>query len=74
ATVRAINKVGLERAGFTPEQIDRVKIVYRILYREGLNRSQAIEKLESHEAARSDEVCRMLDFAKKSERGLIAGA
>ncbi|MFA5264928.1 MAG: acyl-ACP--UDP-N-acetylglucosamine O-acyltransferase, partial [Opitutaceae bacterium] len=30
ATVRAINKVGLERAGFTPEQIDRVMIVYRI--------------------------------------------
>lgn len=74
ATVRAMNRVGLERAGFSPLQIDRVKIIYRLLYRDGLNRSQALDRLSAHEQAGSAEFVRMLDFAKRSERGLIPGA
>lgn len=74
ATARAFNKVGLERSGYTPAQIDRVKMVHRILYREGLNRSQALEKLQGMELASEPEVSCVIEFAKKSERGLIAGA
>ncbi len=73
AEVRAINRIGLERNGFTPEEIDRVKQIYRILYREGLNRSQALEKLALHADAGSREFQRVLDFAQKSERGLAPG-
>jgi UDP-N-acetylglucosamine acyltransferase len=73
AEVRAINRVGLERNGFAPEQLDRVKQIYRILYREGLNRSQALEKLASSPQAESDEFKRVLSFAKSSERGLAPG-
>jgi UDP-N-acetylglucosamine acyltransferase len=73
AEVRAINRIGLERNGFTPEQIDRVKQIYRILYREGLNRSQALEKLSLHPEAGSHEFQRVLAFAQKSERGLAPG-
>jgi UDP-N-acetylglucosamine acyltransferase len=73
AEVRAINRVGLERNGFTPEQMERVKQIYRILYREGLNRTQALEKLASHAQADSDEFQRVLTFAKSSERGLAPG-
>ena len=73
AEVRAINRTGLERNGFTAQQLDRVKQVYRILYREGLNRSQALEKLASHADAGSDEFQRVLAFAQKSERGLAPG-
>ncbi len=74
AEVRAINRVGLERNGFTPEQLERVKQIHRILYREGLNRTQALEKLASHPQADSLEFQRMLTFAKSSERGLAPGA
>jgi UDP-N-acetylglucosamine acyltransferase len=74
AEVRAINKVGLERNGFTAEQLDRVKQIHRILYREGLNRSQALEKLAAHPQAASDEVGRILRFAQASERGLTPGS
>lgn len=74
ATVRAMNRVGLERAGFSPEQIDRIKTIYRLLYRDGLNRSQALERLATHAQAGSAEFTRMLDFAKRSDRGLIPGA
>lgn len=74
AEVRVINRIGLERNGFSPAQLDRVKQVYRILYRDGLNRSQALEKLAHHPDAASDEFQRMLAFAKASERGMAPGA
>jgi UDP-N-acetylglucosamine acyltransferase len=74
ATVRTFNKIGLERHGFSAAQLDRVKQLYRILYREGLNRTQALEKLAAHEQAGSDEFVRMVAFAKASERGLTPGA
>jgi len=73
ATVRTLNKIGLERSGYTPEQIDRVKLLYRILYREGLNRAQAIEQIKTHEASATPEFQRMLAFAQKSERGMASG-
>lgn len=74
AEIRAINRVGLERGGFSPEQMDRVKAIYKLLYREGLNRTQALEKLESHPDAATPEYQRMLAFAKSSERGFAPGA
>jgi UDP-N-acetylglucosamine acyltransferase len=73
AEVRAINRVGLERNGFTPEQLDRVKQVHRILYREGLNRTQALAKLAGDAQADTAEFKRMLDFARSSSRGLAPG-
>lgn len=73
AEIRAINRVGLERNGFTAEQLDRVKQIHRILYREGLNRSQALEKLAGHPLAGSAEFQRVLAFARASERGLAPG-
>lgn len=73
AEVRAINRVGLERNGFTAEQLERVKQIHRILYRDGLNRSQALEKLAVHAQAQTEEFQRVLAFAKSSERGLAPG-
>lgn len=74
ACVRTFNKVGLERHGFTTEQIERVKLIFRVLYRVGLNRTQALEQLAAHEHAATAEFQRVLEFAKHSERGLAAGA
>lgn len=73
AKVRAINQVGLERNGFKPEQLDRVKQIHRLLYRVGLNRSQALEQLASHALAETEEFKRILAFARSSERGLAPG-
>jgi UDP-N-acetylglucosamine acyltransferase len=71
--VRMINKVGLERNGFTPDRLDRVKQIFRILYRDGLNRTQALEKLRGHPQAASAEFQHMLAFADKTERGFAPG-
>ena len=74
AVVRAFNKIGLERNGHSPEQLERVKQIFRILYRDGLNRTQALEKLSTHADAATPEFARVLAFAGKSERGIIGGA
>jgi UDP-N-acetylglucosamine acyltransferase len=73
ATVRTINKVGLERSGYTPEQMNNIRQLFRLLYRDGLNRTQALERLASHPAASSAEFRHVLEFARKSERGLAPG-
>jgi UDP-N-acetylglucosamine acyltransferase len=73
AVVRAYNKIGLERHGYKPEQLERVRRIYRILYRDGHNRTQALEKLAEHAEAGTPEFQRMLGFAMKSERGLAPG-
>ncbi len=74
AVVRAYNKVGLERRGYTAQQLDRVRHLYRMLYRDGLNRTQALEKLRAHADAGTTEYQLILDFAAKSERGIAPGA
>lgn len=73
AVVRTFNKVGLERAGFSREQLDRVKLVFKTLYRSGMNRTQALEQLRSHGDGNSEEVAAVIRFAENSERGLCAG-
>jgi UDP-N-acetylglucosamine acyltransferase len=74
AIIRAINKIGLERNGFTPEQIERVKQIHRILFRSGLNRTQAMEKLTAHADAATPEFQQIIAFAQKCERGLAPGS
>lgn len=73
AKVRAINQVGLERNGFTPHQLDRVKQLHRILYRDGLNRTQALERIAAHPETDSPEFSRFRAFAGTSSRGLAPG-
>lgn len=73
AEVRFFNRVGLERAGFSPEQMDRVKFAFRSLYRERLNRAQALERIKNHPDADTNELARVLEFAQVSERGFAPG-
>jgi UDP-N-acetylglucosamine acyltransferase len=74
AVIRALNRVGLERKGFDTAQLERVKQIHRILYRDGLNRTQALEKLAAHADAGSSEFTRVIAFARQSERGLASGS
>jgi UDP-N-acetylglucosamine acyltransferase len=66
--VRAPNKVGLERAGFTAEQLALVRSIFKTLYRMGLNHKQAMEKLR---AMPEDPLLRdFITFVEGSERGI----
>lgn len=70
AMVRTTNKVGLERAGFTAEDINLVRRVFKMFYKEGLNRGQAAEKLSAQISADSEIAKTFLAFVQGSERGL----
>ena len=65
ATIKTINKVGMERHGFSEDDIGRARQVYKVLYREGLNRSQALERLRELEEADSSIVQSINRFCPK---------
>ena len=68
-----LNKVGLERRGFTPEQLKELRAAYRVLTGSKKNVSQALEELRARlEAGEAGEHVRYLvDFVAASERGVI---
>jgi UDP-N-acetylglucosamine acyltransferase len=73
AIARSINKVGLERNGFTVERLEAVKQAFRVFYRAGHNRTQAFEKMHAHPLGSSDDFKHFLTFVERSERGVVAG-
>ena len=65
-----INSVGLNRRGFTPEQIHTIQEVYRLLYNSKLNTSQALEVIENT-VPDTPERNAVLDFVRRSTRGIL---
>ena len=65
-----INSVGLNRRGFTPEQIHTIQEVYRLLYNNGMNTTQALAHIEATmpQTAERDTI---VDFVRKSSRGIV---
>ncbi len=66
----SLNKVGMERRGFTKEQLRKLHLAYRTLLAAKLNTTQALEKLKAEET-RGDEVEYLIAFIESSSRGII---
>jgi UDP-N-acetylglucosamine acyltransferase len=68
-----LNKVGLERRGFTPEELSQLRAAYKLLTGSKLNTADALaainEKIASGEFG--EHVKYLADFVGKSERGVI---
>src|SRR5271155_692955 len=66
-----VNRVGLERQGFSAERIKAIEKAYRLLLRSKLNTSQALEKMRGT-LADSQDVLTLMQFieAASSDRGL----
>ena len=47
AQARSMNFEGLKRRGFSPEQIQTVKVIYKILYRDGLTLETSIQAIDA---------------------------
>jgi UDP-N-acetylglucosamine acyltransferase len=65
-----LNSVGLTRRGFPKERIDEIHNIYRVIYQNGLNFSQALDRVEK-EFKSSPDRDYILEFIRKSERGII---
>lgn len=69
ARSKTINKIGLERNGFSDEAQQALKKAYKILFRSGLSTGNAIERLES-EFSDHPEVVHLTKFMRTSQRGV----
>jgi UDP-N-acetylglucosamine acyltransferase len=65
-----VNKVGLERRGFSQERIAKIHYAYKILLASKMNTSQALERLKA-EPDRGEDVEMLIRFIEASERGVI---
>lgn len=65
-----INSVGLNRRGFTPDQIHTIQEVYRCIYQAGMNTTQALNHIEATMPA-SPERDTIVSFIRNSTRGIV---
>ena len=67
-----LNIVGLTRRGFEKERIEYIHNIYRAIYQNGMNVSQALDFIEKEISPSSDREY-ILEFIRTSERGIIRG-
>ena len=75
-TIRAVNVVGLRRAGFAAPQIGAIRRAFRVLFWHRPNLRLARERLvaaEREAGGPTAEVLEMLDFITGSKRGICSG-
>ena len=71
-TYAGVNSIGLRRRGFTPEKINEIQEIYRLLFLKGLNTSKATEMIERDMPA-TPERDEILSFIGQSARGIMKG-
>jgi UDP-N-acetylglucosamine acyltransferase len=70
AEVYGANRIGLERAGHSPEAVEPLQNAFRLLTRAGLNTTQALSRIEE-EVPQTAEVKNLLEFIRNSNRGFV---
>jgi len=71
ALVQGINLVGMKRAGFSSEERSEIKEAFKVLYKSGLNTSQAVKEIKSK--LKSKPIQTLTCFIENSDRGIAAG-
>lgn len=69
-SVEGLNLVGLRRRGFSATDIDEIKFFYEVLYRKGLNVSDALRQYRGSVAEINPRVNDALMFIESSKRGI----
>ena len=67
--IQGINKIGMERAGVSPERLASIKQIFKIFYLQNLTVAKAIEKIEI-EMPNSEDAKDFLGFIKSSKAGI----
>ena len=67
-----VNYVGLQRRNFSPEKIQHIQDIYRILYVKGYNITKAMEMIEE-QVSSSPEREHILDFIRNANLGIMKG-
>ncbi len=67
-----VNSIGLRRRNFCNEKINKIQDIYRVLFNQGMNVTQAVEYIEA-ELPASKERDEIILFIRNSKRGIIKG-
>jgi len=65
-----VNKIGLERKGFSPERLKSLNAAFRLLLRSKLNTNQALEEMRKS-LGQSPDVAELIQFIETAERGIV---
>ena len=65
-----LNSIGLERKGFSKDELSNLKKAYKIFFREGLRAEEAVEKIK-FECAQDKNIDTFIESIQSSERGVI---
>jgi UDP-N-acetylglucosamine acyltransferase len=68
AKLFGLNVVGLERHGFTKEEISKLKKAYKLLFRSSLPLSTSLKIIQDE--LKSEHIKTLIDFIKSSKRGI----
>ncbi|MGE5356865.1 MAG: acyl-ACP--UDP-N-acetylglucosamine O-acyltransferase [Deltaproteobacteria bacterium] len=71
-TFEGVNSIGLKRRGFSSEDVDLIKDIYRIMFVKHNNMSKALIYIEEN-VADSEYKSEILNFARSASRGMIRG-
>ena len=73
AAIRAVNQIGLQRRGFSPEDIQALRFAYKKLFlKKGCNIQEGIDTILADGTHGSNEAVRkLISFLQSSERGFI---
>lgn len=70
AKLYGLNVVGLERRGFTKEEVTQLKKAYRIIFRSSLPLSTSLKIVQEEFSEGSQRVQDLIEFIKSSKRGI----
>lgn len=65
-----LNKIGLQRKGFSPDRIQSIHVAFRLLLRSKLNTAQALEEMRKS-LGQSADVAELIQFIETAERGIV---
>jgi UDP-N-acetylglucosamine acyltransferase len=65
-----VNKIGLERKGFSAERVKSLTTAFRLLLRSKLNTNQALEEMRKS-LGQSSDVAELIQFVETAERGIV---
>ncbi len=68
ARIRGVNIIGMQRGGFTEDQINKLKEAHKFIFRSSSVHSKALEELESKPDL-SEEVRYLVEFLRRREQG-----
>ncbi len=67
-----VNTLGLQRRGFSPEAVNNIQGIYRLLFQKGLNTAEAVEAIKER-FGHTDEGKTVLAFIGNANTGIMRG-